>query len=246
MEPVRRSSPSVPLDRADVDTDQIIPSDWLSGSSAPASARGCSEWRESSDSRANPEHLTGADPGDGAQLRDRLVTGARRGAEDYGFRRDLVPLRRHLPQQLPQDRCSRHAACRRRDPDHAHDRGRPGGRDRHRRRRPPRRRPSTSTSRSNSRTSTTTACSRASTTSASPQHDRHHRLRAHPFPLPPSPRLTPSHHQVREFRVGGGGRGGGWRRACRSSPSGTGRGRARAGSSRSRRARVLRSSTTPW
>ena len=42
MEPVRRSSLGVPLDWADVDTDQIIPSDWLSGSSAPASARGCS------------------------------------------------------------------------------------------------------------------------------------------------------------------------------------------------------------
>ena len=50
------------------------------------------------------------------------------GVEDYGFRRDLVPLRRHLPQQCLKIGLPRHAACRRRDPDHAHDRGRPGGR----------------------------------------------------------------------------------------------------------------------
>ena len=92
--------------------------------------------------------------------------------EDYGFRAVISPrLRRHLPQQLPEDRAAAgRAPGRRRHADHARRRGRPDDRDRHRRRRPARRgardRPRRAV-RARA-TSTTTACSRASTTSASP------------------------------------------------------------------------------
>jgi 3-isopropylmalate/(R)-2-methylmalate dehydratase small subunit len=79
----------VPLDRSDVDTDQIIPSDWLKRVERTGFGEGLfSEWRESSDFVLNQEQF------DGAQI---LVAGPNFGTgssrehapwalEDYGFR----------------------------------------------------------------------------------------------------------------------------------------------------------------
>jgi 3-isopropylmalate/(R)-2-methylmalate dehydratase small subunit len=79
----------VPLDRSNVDTDQIIPSDWLKRVERTGFGEGLfSEWRESSDFVLNQEQF------DGAQI---LVTGPNFGIgssrehapwalEDYGFR----------------------------------------------------------------------------------------------------------------------------------------------------------------
>jgi 3-isopropylmalate/(R)-2-methylmalate dehydratase small subunit len=90
MEAVREIvARGVPLDRADVDTDQIIPSDWLKRVERTGFGEGLfSEWRESSDFVLNQEQF------DGAQI---LVTGPNFGIgssrehapwalEDYGFR----------------------------------------------------------------------------------------------------------------------------------------------------------------
>ena len=106
-----------------------------------------------------------ADPRRRAQLRHRLVTRARavgaRGLRVPG--RHLAALRRHLPQQLPEDRA---AAGRRCPPTSSTrimraDRGRPVARDRRSTSSTGASRcpPSTSTSRSSSTTSTTTGCS---------------------------------------------------------------------------------------
>ena len=52
---------AVPLDRADVDTDQIIPSDWLKRVERTGFGEGLfSEWRESSDFVLNQEQYDGA------------------------------------------------------------------------------------------------------------------------------------------------------------------------------------------
>jgi len=79
----------VPLDRSDVDTDQIIPSDWLKRVERTGFGEGLfSEWRESSDFCLNQEQY------EGAQI---LVAGPNFGTgssrehapwalEDYGFR----------------------------------------------------------------------------------------------------------------------------------------------------------------
>ena len=95
MEPVREIvARGVPLDRADVDTDQIIPSDWLKRVERTGFGEGLfSEWRESSDFVLNQEQF------DGAQI---LVTGPNFGIgssrehapwalEDYGFRAVISP-----------------------------------------------------------------------------------------------------------------------------------------------------------
>jgi 3-isopropylmalate/(R)-2-methylmalate dehydratase small subunit len=51
----------VPLDRSDVDTDQIIPSDWLKRVERTGFGDGCfAEWRESSDFVLNQERFRGA------------------------------------------------------------------------------------------------------------------------------------------------------------------------------------------
>ncbi len=85
---------AVPLDRANVDTDQIIPSDWLKRVERTGFGEGLfSEWRESSDFVLNQEHY------DGAQV---LVAGPNFGCgssrehapwalEDYGFRAVIAP-----------------------------------------------------------------------------------------------------------------------------------------------------------
>ena len=63
MEPVREIvARAVPLDRADVDTDQIIPSDWLKRIERTGFGEGLfSEWRESSDFVLNREEYQGDD-----------------------------------------------------------------------------------------------------------------------------------------------------------------------------------------
>jgi 3-isopropylmalate/(R)-2-methylmalate dehydratase small subunit len=91
MEPVKEIvGRAVPLNRIDVDTDQIIPSDWLKRVERTGFGEGLfSEWRESSDFVLNrPEHQ-----GDDVRL---LVAGPNFGCgssrehavwalEDYGF-----------------------------------------------------------------------------------------------------------------------------------------------------------------
>jgi 3-isopropylmalate/(R)-2-methylmalate dehydratase small subunit len=90
MQPVREIvARGVPLDRSDVDTDQIIPSDWLKRVERTGFGEGLfSEWRESSDFVLNQEQF------EGAQI---LVAGPNFGTgssrehapwalEDYGFR----------------------------------------------------------------------------------------------------------------------------------------------------------------
>ena len=85
---------AIPLDRANVDTDQIIPSDWLKRVERTGFGAGLfSEWRESSDFVLNQEQF------DGAQI---LVSGPNFGCgssrehapwalEDYGFRAVIAP-----------------------------------------------------------------------------------------------------------------------------------------------------------
>ena len=85
---------AVPLDRANVDTDQIIPSDWLKRVERTGFGEGLfSEWRESSDFVLNQEQYEGANV---------LVAGPNFGCgssrehapwalEDYGFRAVLAP-----------------------------------------------------------------------------------------------------------------------------------------------------------
>ena len=62
MEPVREIvGRAVPLDRSDVDTDQIIPSDWLKRVERTGFGEGLfSEWRENSDFVLNQERYRGA------------------------------------------------------------------------------------------------------------------------------------------------------------------------------------------
>lgn len=63
MEPVREIvGRAVPLDRSDVDTDQIIPSDWLKRVERTGFGEGLfSEWRESSDFVLNRAQFQGDD-----------------------------------------------------------------------------------------------------------------------------------------------------------------------------------------
>ena len=62
MEPVRIvSGTAVPLDRSDVDTDQIIPSDWLKQVERTGFEKGLfSEWRDDRDFVLNQEQYVGA------------------------------------------------------------------------------------------------------------------------------------------------------------------------------------------
>lgn len=62
MEPVRIvTGTAVPLDRSDVDTDQIIPSDWLKRVERTGFGAGLfSEWRDDPDFVLNREHHRGA------------------------------------------------------------------------------------------------------------------------------------------------------------------------------------------
>ena len=70
---------AVPLDRTDVDTDQIIPSDWLKRVERTGFGAGLfSEWRDDRDFVLNQPEFRGHHPRGGPQLRHRLVAGARR------------------------------------------------------------------------------------------------------------------------------------------------------------------------
>jgi len=87
---------AVPLDRSDVDTDQIIPSDWLKRIERTGFGEGLfSEWRESSDFVLNREEYQGDDV-------RVLVAGPNFGIgssrehapwalEDYGFQAIIAP-----------------------------------------------------------------------------------------------------------------------------------------------------------
>ena len=105
MEPVIViTGTAVPLDRSDVDTDQIIPSDWLKRVERTGFGAGLfSEWRDDSRLRAQPGALPGRQhPRGRPELRHRLVTRAR-GVGAHGLRLPgghVAALRRHLPQQL--------------------------------------------------------------------------------------------------------------------------------------------------
>jgi len=95
MEPVRIvSGRAVPLDRADVDTDQIIPSDWLKRVERTGFGAGLfSEWRDDRDFVLNrPEHagatilVAGPNFGTGSS-REHAVWALM----DYGFRAVVSP-----------------------------------------------------------------------------------------------------------------------------------------------------------
>ena len=70
---------AVPLDRSDVDTDQIIPSDWLKRVERTGFGAGLfAEWRDDRDFVLNqPEYVGRHHPGRRPQLRHRLLAGAR-------------------------------------------------------------------------------------------------------------------------------------------------------------------------
>src|ERR1700680_1128578 len=95
MEPVRVvSGTAVPLDRSDVDTDQIIPSDWLKRVERTGFAKGLfAEWRDDRDFVLNqPEYagatvlVAGPNFGTGSS-REHAVWALM----DYGFRAVISP-----------------------------------------------------------------------------------------------------------------------------------------------------------
>src|SRR5215831_6311178 len=97
MEPVSEIvGRAVPLDRSDVDTDQIIPSDWLKRVERTGFGEGLfSEWRESSDfvlNRAHFQHddihilVAGPNFGTGSS-REHAVWAL----QDYGFEAVIAP-----------------------------------------------------------------------------------------------------------------------------------------------------------
>ena len=98
------SGRAVPLDRSDVDTDQIIPSDWLKRVERTGFGAGLfAEWRDDRDFVLNDAELRrGQHPRRRPELRHRLVARARRvGAPRLRVRGGrLAQVRRHLPQQL--------------------------------------------------------------------------------------------------------------------------------------------------
>ena len=99
---------AVPLDRSDVDTDQIIPAEWLKRVERTGFGKGLfSSWRDDRDLRAQRRALRRRPhPHRRPQLRHRLQPRARR-VGDHGLRvpgRDQPAVRRHLPQQLHEER----------------------------------------------------------------------------------------------------------------------------------------------
>ena len=88
------SGTAVPLDRSDVDTDQIIPSDWLKRVERTGFGRGLfSEWRDDPDFVLNHEHHAGASilvagPNFGTgSSREHAVWAI----SDYGFKAVISP-----------------------------------------------------------------------------------------------------------------------------------------------------------
>src|SRR5690349_6896428 len=118
MEPVREIiARAIPLDRSDVDTDQIIPSDWLKRVERTGFGEGLfSEWRERSDfvlnqSRYDGAHILVAGPNFGTGSSREHAPWA---LEDYGFQAVISPrfadiFRNNclkiglVPVELPQD-----------------------------------------------------------------------------------------------------------------------------------------------
>jgi 3-isopropylmalate/(R)-2-methylmalate dehydratase small subunit len=95
MEPVRViTGTAVPLDRSDVDTDQIIPSDWLKRVERTGFGRGLfSEWRDDRDFVLNDERYSGASV---LVAGPNFGTGSSRehavwSIMDYGFRAVVSP-----------------------------------------------------------------------------------------------------------------------------------------------------------
>ena len=177
MKPVRVvQGTAVPLDRSDVDTDQIIPAEWLKRVERTGFGQGLfATWRDDRDFVLNDERYAGANV---LVAGPNFGTGSSRehavwAIMDYGFEAvDQPPLRRHLPQQLHQERPRPGAWCRPRSARRCCGRSRPIPTleitvDVERR---TRQRPGRSASRSSSRSTTPPASgsSRASTTSASP------------------------------------------------------------------------------
>ena len=140
MEPVSRvEGTAVPLDRSDVDTDQIVPAQFLKRIERTGFGPFLfHEWRKDPSFVLNDERYAGAiDPARGRQLRRRVQSRAR--ALGTGGPRiprgDRPELRRHLPQQLLQDRAASRRATpgvgpsvdgRRARRSHDADRRRPG------------------------------------------------------------------------------------------------------------------------
>ena len=95
----------MPLDRSDVDTDQIIPSEWLKRVERTGFGEGLfAEWRDDRDFVLNqPEHagatILVAGPNFGTGSSREHAVWALAGLRLPGRR--VAPLRRHLPQQLP-------------------------------------------------------------------------------------------------------------------------------------------------
>jgi 3-isopropylmalate/(R)-2-methylmalate dehydratase small subunit len=95
MQPVRSiTGTAVPLERSDVDTDQIIPSDWLKRVERTGFGRGLfAEWRDDRDFVLNHEEYAGATilvagPNFGTgSSREHAVWAL----EDYGFRAVVSP-----------------------------------------------------------------------------------------------------------------------------------------------------------
>jgi 3-isopropylmalate/(R)-2-methylmalate dehydratase small subunit len=95
MQPVRSiSGTAVPLDRSDVDTDQIIPSDWLKRIERTGFGKGLfSEWRDDRNFVLNQEQYAGANILIAAS---NFGTGSSRehavwALEDYGFKAVISP-----------------------------------------------------------------------------------------------------------------------------------------------------------
>ena len=119
------------LDRADVDTDQIIPKQFLKRIERSGYGEFLFfDWMKDPGVRAAPARVRGrADPGRRPQLRLRLLARAR-GLGARGLRlprRARAELQRHLPLERGQDRAWRRSSCRRRTLDADQGRGRARG-----------------------------------------------------------------------------------------------------------------------
>ena len=91
MEPVHIiQGTAVPLDRSDVDTDQIIPSDWLKRVERTGFEKGLfSEWKDNKDFILNDEAYSAA---------SILIAGPNRSRHDFEARTEIHQYRRQLQQ----------------------------------------------------------------------------------------------------------------------------------------------------
>ena len=109
---------AVPLRRSNVDTDQIIPAHWLKKVTRDGFEDGLFEaWRKDPYFVLNqPERAGRHGAGRRPRLRHRLLPRARRvGPAELRLQgRHLLPVRRHLPRQLAQERPADRGSGRRR------------------------------------------------------------------------------------------------------------------------------------